>query len=134
MAPRKATLPPEAVELYNASIHGQISRREFFAGAQKFAIGGLAAGTIIDALMPDYAAAQQVSKTDERLKTSYETVQSPMGNGTIKGYLARPASAGNNKLPAILVIHENRGLNPHIEDVARRLAVANFMAFAPDAL
>jgi carboxymethylenebutenolidase len=134
MEPRKPKLPPEAVQLYNEFIHGHISRREFFDGAKKFAVGGLAAGTIIDALMPDYAAAQQVSKTDARLKTSYETVQSPMGNGTIKGYLARPASAGNNKLPAILVVHENRGLNPHIEDVARRLAVANFMAFAPDAL
>ena len=83
MAPRKATLPPEAVELYNEFIHGHISRREFFAGAQRFAIGGLAAGTIIDALMPDYAAGQQVSKTDERLKTGYETVPSPMGSGNI---------------------------------------------------
>ncbi|HYS24468.1 MAG TPA: dienelactone hydrolase family protein, partial [Vicinamibacterales bacterium] len=134
MEPRKPKLPAEAVQLYNEFIHGHISRREFFDGAKKFAVGGLAAGAIIDALMPDYAAAQQVSKTDARLKTSYETVQSPMGNGTIKGYLARPANAGNNKLPAVLVIHENRGLNPHIEDVARRLAVANFMAFAPDAL
>jgi len=134
MEPRNPKLPAEAVQLYNEFIHGHISRREFFDGAKKFAVGGLAAGAIIDALMPDYAAAQQVSKTDARLKTSYETVQSPMGNGTIKGYLARPANAGNNKLPAVLVIHENRGLNPHIEDVARRLAVANFMAFAPDAL
>ena len=134
MEPRKPKLPIEAVQLYNEFIHGHISRRDFFEGAKKFAVGGLAAGTIIDLLMPDYAAAQQVSKTDARLKTSYETVQSPMGNGSIKGYLARPASAGNNKLPAILVIHENRGLNPHIEDIARRLATDNFVAFAPDAL
>jgi carboxymethylenebutenolidase len=84
--------------------------------------------------MPNYAAAQQVSKTDARLKTEYVTVPSPQGNGSIKGYLARPVSAGANKLPAVLVIHENRGLNPHIEDVARRFAVANFMAFAPDGL
>ena len=121
MEPRKPKLPAEAVQLYNEFIHGHISRREFFDGAKKFAVGGLAAGTIIDMLMPDYAAAQQVSKTDARLKTSYETVQSPMGNGSIKGYLARPASAGTNKLPGIIVVHENRGLNPHIEDVARRL-------------
>src|SRR5258705_4569630 len=134
MEPRKPKLPAEAVQLYNEFIHGHISRREFFDGARKFAVGGLAAGTIIDALMPDYAAAQQVSKTDERLKTSYETVQSPMGNGTIKGYLARPVSVGNMKLPGVLIVHENRGLNPHMEDVARRFALMNFMAFAPDAL
>jgi carboxymethylenebutenolidase len=84
--------------------------------------------------MPNYAAAQQVSPTDSRLKTGYETVASPQGNGKIRGYLARPANAGTNRLPAILVIHENRGLNPHIEDVARRLALENFMAFAPDGL
>jgi carboxymethylenebutenolidase len=89
---------------------------------------------MVDALMPDYAAAQQVSPTDSRLKTEYATVPSPQGNGSIKGYLARPASAGTTKLPSILVIHENRGLNPHIEDIARRFAVENFMAFAPDGL
>jgi carboxymethylenebutenolidase len=134
MEPRKPKLPIEAVQLYNEFIHGHISRRDFFEGAKKFAVGGLAAGTIIDLLMPDYAAAQQVSKTDARLKTSYETVQSPMGNGSIKGYLARPANAGNNKLPGVLIVHENRGLNPHMEDVARRFALLNFMAFAPDGL
>jgi carboxymethylenebutenolidase len=127
-------LPKEAIELYNSYIHGEISRRDFMDGAKRYAVGGLAVATIVEALMPKYLEAQQVSKTDPRLKTSYETVQSPMGNGSIKGYLARPASAGTNKLPAILVVHENRGLNPHIEDVARRLAVANFMAFAPDGL
>jgi carboxymethylenebutenolidase len=130
----KPNLPPEAVELYNQYIHGEIGRRDFMDGIGKFAIGGLAVGTIINALMPNYAAAQQVSKTDARLKTEYVTVPSPQGNGSIKGYLARPVSAGANKLPAVLVIHENRGLNPHIEDVARRFAVANFMAFAPDGL
>src|SRR6185436_5457385 len=99
-----------------------------------FAIGGLAVGAVIDALMPNYAAAQQVSKTDPRLKTEYATVPSPQGNGNIKGYLARPVNAGTGKLPGVLIIHENRGLNPHMEDVARRFALANFMAFAPDGL
>jgi len=134
MQTEKLNLPKEAIELYNSYIHGEISRRDFMDGAKRYAVGGLAVATIVEALMPKYLEAQQVSKTDPRLKTSYETVQSPMGNGSIKGYLARPASAGTNKLPAILVVHENRGLNPHIEDIARRLAVANFMAFAPDGL
>jgi carboxymethylenebutenolidase len=89
---------------------------------------------MIEALTPNYAAAQQVSPTDPRIKTERVTVPSPNGNGSIKGLLARPASAGTNKLPSILVVHENRGLNPHIEDIARRLAVDNFMAFAPDGL
>src|SRR5207237_6815223 len=134
MEPRKPKLPAEAVQLYNEFIHGHISRREFFDGAKRFAVGGLAAGTIIDMLMPDYAAAQQVGQTDKRLKTSYETVQSPMGNGSIKGYLARPKSVLDMKLPGVIIVHENRGLNPHIEDVARRFALENFMAFAPDGL
>jgi carboxymethylenebutenolidase len=98
------------------------------------AVSTVAAAAIVDQLMPNYAAAQQVSPTDARLKTEYATVQSPNGNGSIKGYLARPSKAGNNKLPSILVVHENRGLNPHIEDIARRLALADFMAFAPDGL
>jgi carboxymethylenebutenolidase len=89
---------------------------------------------MVDALMPNYAAAQQVSPTDSRLKTEYAIVQSPQGNGTIKGYLARPSAAGTTRLPSILVIHENRGLNPHIEDVARRLAVEGFLALAVDLL
>src|SRR5262245_55401512 len=127
-------LPAEAVEAYTQYIHGEIDRRTFMSRVNKVAASTVAAAAIVDQLMPNYAAAQQVSPTDARLKTEYATVQSPNGNGSIKGYLARPASAGTNKLPAILVVHENRGLNPHIEDVARRLAVANFMAFAPDAL
>ena len=132
-------LPIEAVELYTRYIHGEISRRSFLNGVNKFAVAGLTAGAIVDALMPNYAAAQQVSKTDERIKASYVTVPSPQGNGSIKGYLVRPASADTReatplKLPGILVVHENRGLNPHIEDITRRLALANFMAFAPDAL
>lgn len=135
----KSKMPSEAVELYNLFIHGVISRRAFMEGVQRFAVGGLTAAAVVDALMPNYAAGQQVSKTDDRIKTSYETVPSPQGNGSIKGYLVRPVSADTRnamptKLPGILVVHENRGLNPHIEDIARRFAMANFMAFAPDGL
>src|SRR5580704_17812061 len=139
MEPTRPKLPSEAIELYNRFIHGAISRRKFMDGVKRFAIGGLAAATIIEALMPNYAAGQQVSKTDDRIKATYETVPSPDGNGSIKGYLVRPASADSRsatpqKLPGIIVVHENRGLNPHIEDVARRFALANFLAFAPDGL
>src|SRR6202521_771890 len=139
MEPTKPKLPSEAIELYNLFIHGEISRRAFMDGVQRFAIGGLAATTIIEALMPNYAQGQQVSRTDERIKATYETVASPQGNGSIKGYLVRPVSADTRaekpvSLPGIIVVHENRGLNPHIEDIARRLALANFMAFAPDGL
>jgi carboxymethylenebutenolidase len=139
MNPTRPKLPTEAVELYNEFIHGGMSRRSFMEGIQRFAIGTLTAAAIVDALMPNYALGQQVSKTDDRIKTSYETIPSPKGNGTIKGYLVRPVSADTRnetptKLPGILVVHENRGLNPHIEDIARRLALANFMAFAPDGL
>jgi carboxymethylenebutenolidase len=125
-------IPREAIQLYDLYIHGEIPRREFMDRLNKFTVAGLALPALVEALMPNYAAGQQVPPNDARIKTSYETVQSP--NGSIKGLLARPANAGTNRLPAILVIHENRGLNPHIEDVARRLAVANFMAFAPDGL
>jgi carboxymethylenebutenolidase len=139
MSPERPRLPNEAIELYNLYIHGEISRRAFLNGVKRFAVAGLTAGTIVEALMPNYVRAQQVSRTDERLKASYVTVPSPQGNGSIKGYLVRPISADTRsetvqKLPGILVVHENRGLNPHIEDIARRLAIANFMAFAPDGL
>jgi carboxymethylenebutenolidase len=132
-------LPKEAIQLYNLFIHGQITRRAFMDGVQKFAIGGLTAATVVEALMPNYALGQQVSKTDDRIKATYETVPSPQGNGSIKGYFVRPVSADTRsamptKLPGIIVVHENRGLNPHIEDIARRFALANFMAFAPDGL
>jgi carboxymethylenebutenolidase len=135
----KPKLPSEAIELYNQFIHGGMSRRAFMEGVQRLAIGGLAASAIVEALMPNYALGQQVSRTDDRIKASYETVPSPQGNGSIKGYLVRPVSADSreaksSKLPGIIVVHENRGLNPHIEDIARRLALANFMAFAPDGL
>lgn len=139
MEPTKPKLPAEAIDLYNQFIHGEISRRSFMDGISKFAVGGLAATTIINALMPDYAAGQQVAKNDDRIKAGYETVPSPQGNGSIKGYLVRPISADTRnatptKLPGIIVVHENRGLNPYIEDVCRRLALENFMAFAPDGL
>jgi carboxymethylenebutenolidase len=108
------------------------------SGVQKMA-GGLATATVISSLMPNYALGQQVSRTDDRIKATYETVPSPNGNGSIKGYLVRPVSADTraetaSKLPGVIVVHENRGLNPHIEDIARRFALANFMAFAPDGL
>jgi carboxymethylenebutenolidase len=134
MDPTKPNVPPEAIEAYNLFIHGEIDRRAFIDRVKRVAVSTVAAGAIVDMLMPNYAAAQQVKPNDERLKTETATVPSPQGNGSIKGYLVRPAKAGNTKLPAVLVVHENRGLNPHIEDIARRLALENFMAFAPDGL
>jgi carboxymethylenebutenolidase len=139
MEPTRPKLPSEAVELYNQFIHGGMSRRAFMDGVQRLAVGGLAASAIVEALMPNYALGQQVSRTDDRIKATYETVPSPLGNLSIKGYFVRPVSADSreekaSKLPGIIVVHENRGLNPHIEDIARRLALANFMAFAPDGL
>jgi carboxymethylenebutenolidase len=139
MQPERPKLPAECIQLYNQYIHGEIGRRKFLDDVKRFAVAGLSATTIVEMLMPNYALGQQVSKTDDRLKTSYVTVPSPQGNGSIKGYLVRPISADTRsetplKLPAVLVVHENRGLNPHIEDVARRVALANFMAFAPDGL
>jgi carboxymethylenebutenolidase len=141
MAPMNAVkkIPAEAVELYSRYIHGEIGRREFLDGVKRFAVAGLTAGAIIEALIPNYAMGQQVRKDDERIKASYETIPSPNGHGYIRGYLARPFSADSRtetpaKLPGVIVVHENRGLNPHTEDVARRFALENFMAFAPDAL
>ncbi len=139
MEPTRPKLPLEAIQLYNRFIHGEIGRREFMDGVKRFAIGGLAVSAIVEALMPNYALGQQVAPSDNRIKATYETVPSPQGNGSIKGYLVRPVSADTrnampSKLPGIIVVHENRGLNPHIEDIARRLALANFMAFAPDGL
>jgi carboxymethylenebutenolidase len=135
----RSKIPAEAVELYSQFIHGEITRRSFLDGLKRYAVAGLTVTAMYDALMPNYALGQQVRKDDERIKTSYETVASPNGNGYIKGYFARPFSqdtrdAMPSKLPVVLVIHENRGLNPHTEDVARRFALENFMAFAPDAL
>jgi carboxymethylenebutenolidase len=132
-------IPAEAVDLYSRFVHGEISRRAFTSGVSKYAVAGLTTAAIIEALMPRYAEAQQVRRDDERIKASYETIPSPDGNGYIRGYFVRPFSADSRsdtpaKLPGIIVIHENRGLNPHTEDVARRFALENFMAFAPDAL
>jgi carboxymethylenebutenolidase len=134
MERKKATdFPQELLNLFDLYVHGEIGRRQFLDGAKKFATGGLTATAIWESLRPNYAWAEQVPKNDSRLKTGYETVPSPKGNGNIKGYLVRPAKA-TGKLPGVLVVHENRGLNPYIEDVARRLGTENFMAFAPDGL
>src|SRR5690349_17880580 len=125
--------PQEVLDLFHEYQHGDMSRRTFIDRLGKYATGGVTAMAIFESLKPNYAWAQQVKKDDPRLKTEYVTVPSPEGNGSIKGYLARPANAGG-KLPGVLVVHENRGLNPYIEDVARRLAVEKFIAFAPDGL
>ena len=124
--------PQELLDLFHEYQHGDMDRRSFIDRLGKFATGGLTALAIFESLKPNYAWAQQVPADDKRIKVGYETVQSPAGNGSIKGYLARPAKSG--KLPVVLVIHENRGLNPYIEDVARRLALENFIALAPDGL
>ncbi len=134
MERKKASeFPQELLNLFDKYVHGDIGRREFLDGSKKFAVGGLTAAAIFESLRPNYAWAEQVPKDDKRIKAEYANYQSPQGNGTMKGYLARPSNA-RGKLPGIVVVHENRGLNPYIEDVARRLAVANFLAFAPDAL
>lgn len=124
--------PQELLDLFHEYQHGDISRRTFLDRAARFAVGGLTVAAIFEGLRPNYAWAQQVPPDDKRIRVGYEVVQSPAGNGSIKGYLARPAK--NGKLPVVLVIHENRGLNPYIEDVARRLALEKFVAFAPDGL
>jgi carboxymethylenebutenolidase len=124
--------PQELLDLFHEYQHGDIDRRTFLGRAAKFAVGGLTLAAIFESLTPNYAWAQQVPPDDKRIKVGYEVVPSPAGNGSIKGYLARPAQG--KKLPVVLVIHENRGLNPYIEDVARRLGLAKFIAFAPDGL
>jgi len=134
MERKKASdFPQELLNLFDKYVHGGIDRRTFLDRAQKFAIGGMTATALFEMLKPNYAWAIQVPKDDSRIKAEPATVPSPQGNGSIKGYLVRPANA-TGKLPAVLVVHENRGLNPYIEDVARRLAIANFVAFAPDGL
>jgi len=134
MERKKASdFPQELLSLFDEYVHGGISRRAFLDGAQRFAVGGVTAAALFEMLRPNYAWAVQVPKDDPRIKAESATVPSPEGNGTIKGYLVRPANA-SGKLPVVLVVHENRGLNPYIEDVARRLAVADFIAFAPDGL
>jgi carboxymethylenebutenolidase len=133
MERKKASeFPQELLDLFDGYVHGGLSRRDFLDSAQKFAVGGVTATALFEMLKPNYAWAMQVQPDDKRIKSEIVTVPSPQGNGSIKGYLVRPANS--EKLPAVLVIHENRGLNPYIEDVARRLATANFIAFAPDGL
>jgi carboxymethylenebutenolidase len=124
---------PELLRLFDKYVHGVISRRDFMDGAGRFAVGGLTAAAIVESLSPNYAYADQVPKDDKRLKAEYITFASPQGYGNIRGYLARPAGAPG-KLPGVLVVHENRGLNPYIEDVARRLGVAGYLVLAPDEL
>jgi carboxymethylenebutenolidase len=119
--------------LFDAYVHGAIDRRMFLDKAKKYAVGGMTAVALLDALNPNFAEAQQVAKDDMRLKTEWLEYPSPQGYGTMRGYFVRPANA-SGKLPGVLVVHENRGLNPHIEDIARRVALENFVAFAPDAL
>jgi len=134
MARREASeFHPEVLRLFDRYVHDLIDRRAFLAGAAKFAAGGVTASMLLDALNPRFAEAQQVASDDPRLATSRVELPSPRGSGALRGYLALPARA-KGKLPGVLVIHENRGLNPHIEDIARRIALANFVAFAPDAL
>ncbi|MBM3343679.1 MAG: dienelactone hydrolase family protein [Betaproteobacteria bacterium] len=125
--------PPEVLRLFDGFVHGTKTRREFLDGAAKFATGSFTAAAMLQALQPNFAWAQQVKKDDPRIKTENVEYDSPQGHGKMRGLLALPAKAAG-KLPGVIVIHENRGLNPYIEDVARRLAVLNFIAFAPDAL
>lgn len=124
--------PQELLDLFHEWQHGDIDRRAFFNGLSKFAVGGVTVAALFESLKPNYAWAQTVSPQDDEITVGYETVESPKGNGSIKGYLARPSKG--KKFPAVLVIHENRGLNPYIEDVTRRLAKAGYLAFAPDGL
>jgi carboxymethylenebutenolidase len=134
MERKKASdFPPEVLKLFDGYVHGRLDRREFLDRAAKFAVGAFTAAAMLESLKPNFAWAQQVPKDDKRIRTQYLDYDSPNGHGRMRGYFALPADA-KGKLPAVLVIHENRGLNPYIEDVVRRLALANFVAFAPDAL
>jgi carboxymethylenebutenolidase len=134
MERKKASdFPQELLNLFDLYVHGDIDRRAFLDGAKRFATGSMTAAALFESLRPNYAWAEQVPKDDSRIKTETATVASPHGNGEIRGYLVRPARA-SGKLLGVLVVHENRGLNPYIQDVARRLAVDNYMAFAPDGL
>ena len=134
MERKKASdFPPEVMKLFDGYVHGALSRRDFLDRAGKFAVGAFGAAAMLESLQPNFAWAQQVAMDDKRIKAGYMEYDSPNGSGKMRGYLAQPAKDAG-KLPAVLVIHENRGLNPYIEDVARRLALANFVAFAPDSL
>lgn len=124
---------PQILQLYDSFVHGQLTRREFLDRAAAFTAAGVSAAALLASLVPDYAKAAQVSPSDPSISTSYKKYASPAGAGVMRGYYARPAVV-QHKLPGVVVVHENRGLNPYIEDVARRLAVKGFIAFAPDAL
>jgi carboxymethylenebutenolidase len=133
MERKKASdFPPEVLELFDGYVHGTVSRRDFLDRAAAYAAGGVGAAAMLASLAPNFAWAQQVPKDDKRIKVESVDYGSPKGSGKMRGYLARPAKAG--KAPGVVVIHENRGLNPYIEDVARRFAVAGYVALAPDAL
>lgn len=123
----------ELLDLYDGYAHGQITKRQFFDQAAKFAVGGLTVAAVVESLMPNYALAQQVAPDDPSIEAEMTTYESPEGHGTINGYLVKPAGA-TGPLPGVVVVHENRGLNPYIEDVARRAATAGFMTLAPDGL
>ncbi len=123
---------PEVLKLFDQYVHGQLDRRGFLSQAGRYAVGGATAASLLAALSPSFAATV-VAPTDPRIKTSYVEYPSPQGYGTLRGYLVQPVNA-TGKLPAVLVVHENRGLNPHIEDIARRVALDGYIAFAPDAL
>lgn len=128
-----ADFHPEVLRLFDQYVHGGIDRRGFLDGAAKFSVGGVSAAALLQSLSPNFAQAQQVPKNDPRIKAEMLEFASPQGYGKARGYLVRPAAA-SGPLPTVLVVHENRGLNPHIEDITRRLALDNFIAFAPDAL
>jgi carboxymethylenebutenolidase len=130
---KAADFDQKLLNLFDRYVHGLINRREFLEGASKFAVGGLSAAAILESLNPKYVQAQQIPEDDPQLRTETIEYPSPQGSGTIRAYLARPANSSGN-LPGVVVIHENRGLNPHIKDVARRTGLAGFLALAPDAL
>lgn len=124
---------PEVLKLFDKFVHGRVGRREFVDSASKFAVGTATGASLLEALSPNFAAATQVGESDPRIRTSFLEFPAPAGNGLARGYFVEPANPGG-RLPGVLVVHENRGLNPHIMDIARRLALENFIAFAPDAL
>ena len=128
-----ADYDPELLQLFDGYVHGQMDRRTFFNKAAKFAVGGITTAALVESLLPNYAWASQVAKDDKRIKTEFISFPSPQGHEKTKAYLAQPAES-KEKLPAVLVIHENRGLNPYVEDVVRRTALAGFLALGPDAL
>ena len=130
---KASDFPPEVLKLFDGFVHGRITRRDFLDRAAKYAITGFSAAAMLEALTPNFAWAQQVKPDDARIKVGYTDYLAPKGSGKMRGYLAEPAAA-KGKRAAVVVIHENRGLNPYIEDVARRLAVEGYTAFAPDAL